>query len=352
MYDYVTQHRWAKLKVGIVVTVSVMIIFFVIMFAGDLENYFAPKVKIYAMFTDIKGLREGSPVWFSGVEIGAVKSISFTTLRKIQVEMTVRSEALKLLKQDSKANILTLGLLGDKYVEILPGTGAERLKEGGIITGQTNIEIQDVVQTGQASIAKISDFVNTLEGILKRIEEGEGTASKFLKDPSVYNNLKAATGELTVILKKIEGGEGTMGKLLQDDGVYRDLSASVSDIKLFAASLKNSEGTLNKLLNDPSIYNRFQKASENLDAFTQRLASSKGTINKLLEDESLYKNIDSASAKLDRLLGRIDKGEGLAGSLIRDDEISKELKTTLKELNALIKDVKDNPRKYFKFSLF
>ena len=353
MYDYVKQQRWAKLKVGIVITIAVGIVLLAILFAGNIEKIFAPKASIYATFTDIKGLREGAPIWFSGVEIGSVKSINFTTERVIQAEMSVSADALKFLKQDSKANILTLGLLGDKYVEITPGSRtAGGLHAGGTIMGQTTIEIQDIVRTGQESIAKISDFVNILEGILKKIESGEGTLSKFLNDPSIYDNLKDTTEEFTKLIRKIENGRGTISRLLNEDTLYVDISSSVKDINLFARSLRDSRGTLHKLINDPSLYDRFQKASENLDAFTQKLSSSKGTVNRLIEDEGLYGNINSASEKLANLLERIDRGEGLAGRLVKDEDLAKELKTTLTELNTLIKDIKENPEKYFKFSVF
>lgn len=353
MYDYVKQQRWAKLKVGIVITIALSIVLLSIIFAGSIEKVFAPTARIYATFSDIKGLREGAPVWFSGVEIGSVKAINFTKEREIQTEMSISTNTLRFLKQDSRANILTLGLLGDKYVEITPGSRESGgLRADGTIMGQTTIEILDVVRTGQESIGKISEFVNILEGIMVKIESGEGTLSKFLNDPSIYDNLRDTTDELTKLLRKIERGEGTIGRLWNDETLYADISSSAKDINLFAKSLRDSKGTLHKLINDPSLYDRFQKASENLDAFMQNLASSEGTVSRLIEDESLYGNINSASEKLANLLDRVDRGEGLAGSLVKDEDLAEELKITLTELNVLIKDIKENPKKYFKFSIF
>ncbi len=353
MYDYVRQHKRATIRVGLVITFALIVIFLSVMFAGSLEKFFVQKVTVNAMLGDVKGLRKGSPVWFSGVEIGAVKSIEFSVHRRIMVKMSIQADALKYLKKDTQANILTLGLLGDKYVELTPGSiETEGLQEGDILSGKTQIEIQDVVQTSQESIAKISDFVGMLEEILVRVEKGEGTVSRFIQDPAVYDNLKDALRELTVLVSKVEGGKGTMGRIINEDDLYVDLAASAQDIKLFAQSLKKSEGTLNKLIHETVLYDRFQKASESLDAFTRKLASSKGTLNKMIEDESLYDNVNEASEKLNRVLDRIDRGEGLVGSLVTDDELSQELKSTLRELSALVKDIKENPNHYFKFSLF
>ncbi len=353
MYDYVKQYRWARIKVGLVVTAALATTFLAVMFAGNIEDFLAPKVKVFAMVDDVKGLREGSPVWFSGVEIGAVTSIEFTIQQKVHVGMSIASDSLQYLRKDSTANIMTLGLLGDKYVELTHGSStAEGLAAGETISGMTQIEIQDVVQTSKASISKISDFVGMLEEIIVRIEKGEGTVSRLLQDPALYDNLQGTLGELKELIRKTEAGRGTMGRLLNDDSLYRDLSSSATDIQLFARSLKDSEGTLSKLIDDPSLYERFQKASASLDTFTERLASARGTVHKMIEDESLYDNANAASEKLNRILEGIDKGEGLAGSLVKDDELSRELKSTLKELNALIKDIKDNPNDYFKFSIF
>lgn len=319
MYDYVKQHNWAKLKVGIVGTVAFLTIFFAVMFAGNIEKLFVPRVMIAAMAYDVKGLREGSPVWFSGVEIGAVRSIEFTIQQKVRFEMMIASDSLKHLKKDSRANIMTLGLLGDKYVEITPGTKeASALKPGDMLKGSTQVEINDVVQTSQESIAKITDFIGKLEEILNNISQGEGSVSKFFQDPSIYDNLNEATNELKALIGKIDNGTGTVSRLLNEDNVYVGLSSSVEDIKHFAETLKDSEGTL----------------------------------NKLIEDKRLYDNVTAASGTLNVILEKIDKGEGLAGSLVSDDELSKELKTTLEELNTLIKDIKKNPDRYFKISIF
>jgi phospholipid/cholesterol/gamma-HCH transport system substrate-binding protein len=353
MYDYVKQLRWAKLKVGIVITIALVVLILAVMFAGNLEDFFTSKVEVYAVFDDVKGLREGSPVWFSGIEVGSVKSLNFIPQHRIKALLSLDYDVLKYLKKDSKATILTFGLLGDKYVEIDPGSkDAGPLMPGDTITGTSQTEVREIVETGKESIKRLSDFIKTLEEIILKIEKGEGTVSKFIKDPSVYENLKVTTGELSKLMQKLEGGKGSLGRLINDDTLYEDLSSSAKDIKIFAESLKSSEGTLNKVIKDPLLYERFLRASENLDRFTNRLVTSKGTVSRLIEDEGLYENINRVSERLAILLERIDRGEGVMGSLVKDEELSTELKTTLKELNALIKDMRDHPSRYFKFSLF
>ena len=301
MYDYRKQLAWSKLKVGIVVTGALLILLFAILFAGNIQNLFAPQSTIYATFRDVKGLRSGAPVWFTGVQIGSIKSINFTR-DMITAAMKIDRDALAYLKKDSEASILTLGLLGDKYIEVSAGSKESGgLKHKDTIMGSTRLEINE---------------------------------------------------ELSRLVGGVGGKKGSLGRLLEDDTLYRDLSSSARDIRLFAETLKASDGTVNKSIKDPALYEKLVKASQSIDAFAQRLALSKGTVNRLIEDESLYENVNAAAAKLNLILDKINKEEGSVGRLVSNRELTEELQSTLKEINALVKDIKEHPKKYFKFSMF
>ena len=302
MFDSHKHVTWAKLRVGSVITLGLAVIFFAILFAENIEHLFIPQAAVYAEFSDVKGLRSGAPVWFSGVQIGSVKSLRFAKGEKITAALAIDKSSLLYLKKDSVASIITMGLLGDKYVEMSPGSrDAAPLRPGDTISGSPRPEISDE---------------------LKRVIEG------------------------------VETSNGSLARLLRDDTVYRDLSASLKDIKAFAAMLKSSEGTISRVIKDPALYDRFVKASKSLDSFSEKLATSKGTVNKLVEDASLYENMNGAAIRLNAILEKIDKGEGSVGTLITDRQVADELRSTLKEINALAKDIKEHPKKYFSFSLF
>ncbi len=353
MYDHRKQIRWASLKVGIVLTSALLVLILTIMFAGSIERLISPRETIYAVFDDVRGLREGAPVWFSGIEIGSVREMDFTPDQKIRVSLSISPDSLNYLKEDSVATVLTLGLLGDKYIELSPGTkGTSRLKPGATLTGKAMMEFQDIVETSQKSIGRISDFIAMLEELLTTIEQGEGTVSRFLKDPAVYENLRKTTEDLATITKKIKSGKGNLGKMVGEEDLYTDIRSSVRDIKTFAASLQGSEGTVQKIVKDPELYNRFLSATTSLERFSKKLETSKGTVSLLLEDESLYRNLASLTKKFDLILGRIEKGEGTMGALLKEEALAEELKKTISELGALIRDIKEHPKKYFKFSLF
>ena len=353
MSSYKKEIRISELKVGIMITMALAIVFLTIVFAGSIQDILKPKVTIYAEFNDVKGLREGAPVWFSGIEIGSVSGMEFMPKNKIRVAMSIDKETLRYLKKDSHATILTLGLLGDKYIEISPGTKtSERLNKGDILVGVSQTGFQEIVETSQQSLSRLTEFIYKLQQIIEKLEKGTGTISKFINDPSFYDNLKATSRQLVHITTKIEKGQGTLGRLVNDESLYNELNKSVKDIKVFAETLKNSEGTLKKLIVDNELYERFLNATDSIEQVSRRLNTSRGTFYKLVEDPELYNNLNDASKRLNKLLEELQESQGLWRAMTTDRELVDELKQTLKELNLLIKDIKEHPKKYFKFSIF
>lgn len=327
MFDMKKQMMWAKLRVGLVITLALLTLFVTVFFAGNIQTLFSPKVQIKAEIKDVRGLRKGSPVWISGIEIGSVKSIDLNPEYGTLVTMSINKDAVKFIKKDSQASVLTMGLLGDKYVEISDGGSAqaEPIKSGEVIKGTTQLEIQDIVNASSESIQKVTEFMDKFGNFIEKIEKGEGTVAKFLTDPSIYNNLRETTKTLSGIVK----------------------------------DFKESEGTMKLLMKDPSLYNKLLNTTSSLEEFSGKLNKGQGTLKRLAEDQQLYENLNTASKQLSLILERIDSGEGVAGSLVKDKELDREMKDTLIELKTsvtefkgLIKDIREHPKKYFKFSVF
>jgi phospholipid/cholesterol/gamma-HCH transport system substrate-binding protein len=326
MFDIKKQLMWSKLKVGLVITLALLTLFITVFFAGNIQDIFSPKVQIMAQIRDVRGLRVGSPVWISGIEVGSVKSIGLNPEYGTLVTMSINKDALKFVKKDSRASVMTMGLLGDKYIELSTGsTHVEPIKSGDMIRGITQLEIQDIVNASSVSLEKITDFVDKLGNFIEKFEKSKGTIAKFMTDPSLYDNLKETTTTLTMILK----------------------------------DFKESKGTMKMFIEDPSLYNKMLSTTSSMEEFSRKLNEGPGTLRRLAENPELYENLNMASKQLSSILERINAGEGTAGSLLRDKELAREMKDTLVELKGsltefkeLLKDVKEHPKKYFKFSIF
>lgn len=353
MYEVKKQLAWSTLKVGTVISIALVTLLVTVFFAGNIEHFLSPKEIITIDISDVGGLRRGSPVWFAGLEVGSVKSIDLDPQHGTVVTILIDRNALKYIKKDTHATIQTMGLLGDKYVELSPGTpGAHQLSPGDMIPGAVETSMQQVMATGATSLQKLNEVIEQLGSLAQKIEKGEGTLALLLSDPALYNNLKDASANIASLAADVRKGKGTLGNLIEDDALYRKLLASADSFESFSLRLKDGKGTLNRLIEDRSLYDRLLGAASSVEEFGLKLNNGKGTLNSLVEDTRLYENLALASGRLASILQSIDNGKGTAGTLVRDEELARELADTIRDLRELIADVRKHPRNYFKFSLF
>ena len=326
MFDTKKQLRWSKLKAGLVITIAFLALLVAVFFAGNIEKIFSPKTELRVSFRDVRGLRRGAPVWIFGTEVGSVKKIHLDPIHGAMVTISINKETLGFLKKDSQASILTMGLLGDKYIELSGGSPqAEPLQPGGMIKGTEPVQFSQIMETTSVAIGKMGDFINKLDIFVTKMEKGEGTVAKFFTDPTIYNNLRKSTESLSLLLEDI----------------------------------KKSEGTLKMLIENPSLYKRTLATISSIEEFSRKLNEDSGTLKKLIEDPELYENLNKAASRLSSILEGIQKGKGMAGALVSDEELAKELRDLVlelrklsSELEGLAKDIKEHPKKYLKFSLF
>ncbi len=386
MFDAKKQLKWSKLKVGMVVTLALFILLIAIFFAGNVQEIFFPKAELKLHFKDVKGLRKGAPVWILGTEVGSVKQINLSPHYGVIVFIKINKRDLAFLKSDSRATIMTMGLLGDKYVELSSGSPeAGPIRPGEMIKGASQVEFTEVMATASASISKMGEFITKLDTLVTKFEAGgtlgklfsnpalydnleqtsrtfsklltdisesQGTLKKLVEDPSLYEKLSAAASTMEAFSRRISESRGTLNQLVEDPSLYKKALDAVSSVEAFGRKLSESSGTLNKFLEDPSFYNRMSAAAAQLEEFTAKVNKGSGTLQKIVEDPELYENLNKASAEISSILDRIHQGKGTLGSLVTDDALIREMKETIENMRDLLKEIKEHPKKYFNFSVF
>ena len=111
MFDLKKQLFWSKLKVGLLITLALIILIFTVFFSGGIERFLSPTIEIKAEIKNVRGLRTGSPVWLSGIEIGSVKKIELHPEHGTIVTMSVEKRSAPFIKKDSTVTVQTIGLL-------------------------------------------------------------------------------------------------------------------------------------------------------------------------------------------------------------------------------------------------
>lgn len=208
-----------ELKVGLFIGLGIFLMFLIVFSIGDF--YLLKKgYNIGVIFDYVNGITEDAPVRLAGVHVGEVKTIDIfrdTDADKTRVRLNVWIDGDVRIEEDAVARINTLGLLGEQYLEISPGTSDRFIKTSDVIMGRNPVHVGEQMEG-------MSELVQSFKTIIKRAEMGEGTLGKLLSDDALYN-------DLATIFGRIKDGEGTIGKLLTEEKIYDDLEDFVSDIK-------------------------------------------------------------------------------------------------------------------------
>ena len=323
-----TAMTWAQLKVGIVIIFAVAGILYTIMNLKEGMGVFTSASTFRAYLNDSQGIKVGAPVRLSGVDIGNVKQIAIEPDKgQVAIHFTVNDEMRPLLHNDAAVMIRPMGLLGDKYLDLLPGSPKQpSLPDGAVLSGRGDTaDITGVAGSATTTLQTVDQTLRELQGILANIKAGKGTAGKLVTDPTLYDHtaqlirkVDALSEKTNQLVTRIERGDGTLGKLVTDHAFYDRATAAVEEMQKLGALLNHPDGSLGKLARDPALYQR----------------------------------LEGVTAKGEALIGKIERGDGTLGKLVNQDQLYKRADKVLTEVEALITDIKKDPKRYFKFSVF
>lgn len=205
-----------KTKLGLFVTVGIILFFLAIFIIGKQKNLFDPVFQVKANFQNVSGLKVGNAVRFSGINVGTVDQIRIINDSTVQVTMLVKQEVQKFIKEDSEAGIGSEGIIGDKLVVLSKGGSTSKIiKEGQLIASSEPVETDAIMESLQVTA----------------------------------DNAAMATGEITEILAKVNSGKGSLGKLINDDSMAEDLDATMTNLKTSTKKLdENMEAAQHNFL--------------------------------------------------------------------------------------------------------
>jgi phospholipid/cholesterol/gamma-HCH transport system substrate-binding protein len=234
-----------ELKVGIFVSVGLALIMTAILMLGGANSIFTRHNKYTVHFPSVEGLMIGAKVLLGGINVGTVSTIEFDpALKSIKVTTEVKKSFEEWIKHDSTAEILTQGVLGDKYISIAPGSAeSQPLKSWDEITTKPTKGLAEFLSKSDQLMVSLNSIAQNIDQILKTFHaknrsemffDGMANTAKNLSEVSKKLNgeldsiqLKSAVKNLNSILEKINNGTGTVGALVNDPQLYYDAKALV-----------------------------------------------------------------------------------------------------------------------------
>jgi len=350
---------WSELKVGVIIIIALTLLAVAILQLGGKAGFFTRNYSLYVLLDNTYGLKVGSTVRLAGLDIGNVEDIKFPTDpndKRIVVKLNLQEKFRDRVRMDSKVNIRTLGLLGDKYVDIDVGSPQfPAVEAGSYLNGGSETQINRVLSGASTGIEGLNVVIGQLKDVLGSVSEGHGTVGLLLKDPRLYNDLERSAAQIDEIARSLGKAEGSMGKFIKNPELYNNLE-DVS-IKLKELISRLNQGSLVKLSDDKAFYENLRDVSANLKDVTESSKSlmnnlESGNISKLSNDKELYAKIDRISTRLDTMISRLDSGKGSAGKLLSDEDLYNNMDKFFKDADALVLDLQKNPGKYVHISVF
>jgi phospholipid/cholesterol/gamma-HCH transport system substrate-binding protein len=309
---------WDQLRVGVVILLAGATLVFAVFKLGATTNLFTKRYTLYVFLPNARGITRGGSVTINGVVAGTIDQISFLpvgtdTTRNLKLDLSIDQELQNQIRADSRASVKSMGVLGDKVLDISSGTPRYSvLRPNDTLPVTPTIDMDDVI--GQASIV-VQDAV-----------------------------------ELTRDLKDISGGivrgDGTMGQLVTNRSLYDRLTGTLTRMDALLGRLDNPHGTVGRLIDDPALYDNLSTAVAGLDSALSQVNNRQGTLGKLLYDDTLYSHLVGVAGGADSLMHQLNDGQGSAAKLLRDRELYDQLTKAVTTLTTVLADVKQNPRRY------
>lgn len=312
----------SNIKVGITIFVGLIILFVFIILIGTNDFIFSKTFSLYVNLDNTAGLVDGAPVTLGGFKIGDVEKVEFIVVNNkstIRVKLRIKSEFKEQLRKDSKVRVTSIGILGDKFIDVsICNPSSPQVEENTFLVVEPTLSLDNIAKNVSPSLTSLNNVMHNLEVITDSLSKGRGTVASLINNSNTIDNLISSLIKINNLLSSLENKNGTLQKLLNDDSLYNDIAASTKELKTITAKLNNGQGSVGKLLNNDSLYN----------------------------------NLNEASFRLKHLFAKADSDSSLVNSLLSDKKLFANINRMITELNNLLADIKEHPERYVNVSLF
>ncbi|MCK4534128.1 MAG: MCE family protein, partial [Syntrophobacterales bacterium] len=275
-------------KVGLFVLAALIILAYMSFRVGEYGFGLKKGYPVNVVFDNVTGLEKDASVQIAGVEVGRVEKISLENGKALVILRILPSVKLE---KDVEAKIKSYGILGDKYVDIVPGTKGEAyIMAGGDITRTEQQADIDKLLSELGYIA--ADVMEVTSSLKKVVGSAEGEAN--LK--AIIENTRSITENLNRVV-------------IQNDEKFNLMIANLGEA---SAEMRKAFSTLNNIV--------------------ERIDSGEGTIGQLVENTDAFDNLNQTLASLRDITDKINEGKGTIGKLINDEDTVDNLNASLKSL--------------------
>lgn len=290
------------------------------------NNILVKKTEYYAVYSNVGGLSQSSPVQVNGFQVGSVSNIELMKDRPGFVLVTIRiTDKSFKFPRDSYAKLASPSLLGGKVIEIELGDSSSNgqlvFAEPGdtLFTGfelDLQGQVNDLVRPLKVKVEHLLDVIDSIVVPIQAI-----------LDKNTVDNLAEGINRIPRIVHNIERITFKIDTLVASE--KNKLARIFSNVESITSNLKGNNQRISDIL-------------DNVEEITDSIAKS--------DFKKAIANANDILEKVDNIFTKIDNGEGTLGALINDDKLYLQIDSAAKNLNSLIGDIEENPERYLHFS--
>lgn len=289
-----------QLRVGAFVIVGV-VSFFIVLFLLTDPGTFRGRYDVFTRLSDAGGVRRGDPIQMRGVIIGRVSGFEMGDDGLVTIRLEVEGEWD--IPEGSTVELAEAGLFGGRTVEVIPGEAEQAVVAGDTIPG---------ADEGGGMMAQAAELAADADVLVQRLAQ--------LMDSSTVSNVQGTTREVL--------------------GLATDLRNILADQRDEIAELTSS-------------LNRTAAGIEDAAGAGEDVASAAARADSLLAQLAVStERLDTVLEGLDTVIGRMARGEGTLGRLSQDESLYTNMDSAALSLNALLVDLRENPKKYLTVEIF
>ena len=315
-----TPMTWEQLRVGLLILGGLAIGAVALMLVGRTGNVFGQRYRLVTLVPSAAGLVPGAAVQLAGQTVGQVDRVDLIPAEErpesgaaVALWLDVDVDVQAQIRDDSRAQVRTQGLLGDRLIDISPGGPEARVLESGdTLAAAPPVDYDALIADGAAAVG----------------------------------DLVEVTGHLAELTRGVLEGQGTLGRLVTDEAMYEELTGLAASMDTLLRAAADPDGSVMRLLADDSLYLSMRRTVASLDSTTARVARGEGTLGRMLTEDSLYASLLATVGRTDSLLARIEGGEGALGKMMEDPQLYEALLKTVVDLGSLLEAVRADPDRY------
>jgi len=297
--------------VGIFVILSLALIIVTLVFIARGQKWFEKRYHYTAVFNRVQGLKPGTGVTISGMEVGTVKMLRLNPQSKVELTLEVLETYKDHIRKDSQATIAS-GLLGGRTVEISVGSPTQPpIPEGGNIPSQESKELTDILKEidVKTPLKKLDDSLENVKSITERLGNPKGELFTLLR------NVESVTAQL-------KSGQGNIGAILQDKRMHGEIMAAIESIRRSAANIEETTQNASQVSRDlPKMVAEVDRAIKE--------------VPKILDEAK------KAAAELPRIMGDVQKAASDVPQITETvKDITRDVQDITRDVQEITQDVK------------